>query len=105
MTQAHVCMDNCGFQSMIEAESANDGRTELKISSDCKDIQKLSEELEAVDPMELLGQLIGNSVVHLAARKCLRHIGCIVPTAIIRTIEVEAGFALPGETSISIKKA
>ena len=104
MTQTNVSMDNCGFQTVIEAESADDGKIKLKISSDCEGVQKLAEELQAVDPMELIGQEIGNSVVHQAACKRLRHIGCIVPVATIRTIEVEVGFALPGESTVSIKK-
>lgn len=104
MTQAYVCMDNCGFRIAIEAKSTDDGKIKLKISSECKDIQKLSEKLQVIDPLELIGQSIEKSVVYLAAGKCLRHPGCIVPAAIIRTIEVEAGFALPGEASISIKK-
>ena len=104
MTQTRVFMDNCGFQTMIEAESTDDGKVKLKISSNCKGVQEFAGELQLIDPMELIGQKIGNSVVHQAARECLRHIGCVVPTAIIRTIEVEAGFALPGKSSISIEK-
>ena len=104
MTRTNVCVDNCGFQTRIEAESSGNGKIKLRISSGCEDIQKLSEELQEVDPMELLGQTIDKSMIYQTASRCLKHNGCITPAAIIRTIEVEAGFALPGESTISIEK-
>ena len=104
MTQTRICMDNCGFQTVIEAESSDDGKIKLEISSDCEDVQGLSEKLQVVDPMELLGQSIETCQIYLTAGKCLKHLSCILPAAIIRTVEVEAGIALPGEASISTRK-
>lgn len=104
MTETIVCMDNCGLQTKIEAELSDDGKVNLKITSNCKSIKELSEELTAVDPFRLCGQQIINSEIYIAASKFLRHAACAVPPAIVRAVEVESGMALPGETLISTSR-
>ena len=41
MTKTQVCMDNCALQTTIEASSMDGERVELKIKSDCVNIQEI----------------------------------------------------------------
>ncbi len=104
MTEAMVSMDNCGFETAIEADSTNDGNIKIVINSKCRSIQKMAQEIGKIDPYEIVGKPIVECPIYQIASKNLRHTACIVPSAIVRVIEVEAGMALPGNSSISIKK-
>ena len=104
MTKAQVFMDNCGFETTIMASLTNDEKIKIIITSKCHSIQKLSEEINEIDPFEIIGQPIVDCPIHKIASKHIRHPACIVPSAIARTIEVESGMALPGDSTISIKK-
>ena len=97
-------MDNCGFKTTVEAESSDGENIKLKINSECESIQNLSKQLTEVNALQQVGCTIGDSVVHQIASTYIRHPACFVPAAIVRTIEVETGMALPGETSISVEK-
>ena len=98
-------MDNCGFQITIEAASSDGENVRLKITSECESIQKLSEQLTEVNALQqIVGRAIGDSVVYRTASAYIKHPACLVPAAIVRTIEVETGMALPGKASISVEK-
>ncbi len=97
-------MDNCGFQITIEAASSDGENVRLKITSQCESIQKLSGQLTEVNALQQIGCAIGDSVVYRTASAYIRHPACLVPAAIVRTIEVETGMALPGKASISVEK-
>jgi hypothetical protein len=97
-------MDNCSIQTVIEGKLLENGNIGLVIISDCKSIQKLSEELKELDLSQIMGNM-GSCAIYQAAAGCLKHLSCLVPAAIIRTAEIEMGIALPGESSISTQKS
>jgi len=105
MTKTKVHMDNCGFETNIEAISTEDGTIRLEITSNCKSIQKLSQEIVEVDPFQIAGRPIMDCLIYKIASDYLRHPACIVPSAIARTVEVESGMALPGNASITVEKS
>ncbi len=96
-------MDNCGCVTTIEAISADGENVKLTIKSDCGSIQKIAEELKEVNVFQM-GRTINDSKVYEAASRYLRHLACLVPAAIIRTIEAEANMALPGKAYVSVEK-
>ena len=103
MTRTQVCMDNCGIKTIIQG-TLFDGKTiGLEIESDCASVQKLAQQLKEIDLYQSI-QGMENSVIYRAATKCPGHAACLVPGAIIRTMEVEAGIALPGESFVSTEK-
>ena len=103
MARARICMDNCAFETVIEAELQDGEKATLRITSDCADIQKLAEELKEVS-ISQIWQTIEDSMVYRAASRYLKHPACLIPAAIVRTTEVEAGVALPGKASVSVEK-
>ena len=103
MTRTRICMDNCAFETVIEAELQDGEKATLRITSDCADIQKLAEELKEIS-ISQIWQTIEDSMVYQAASRYLKHLACLIPAAIVRTIEVEAGMALPGKASVSVER-
>ena len=72
----------------------------LAIDSDCDAIQRMSQELTEVDPFqEITFRGEGPRALQIRAKYCY-HPACPVPVGIIKTVEVEAGLALPAAASI-----
>jgi len=104
MTKTKVSIDNCGFETIIEATTTNEGKVSFSIESGCESIQKMAEELGEIDPFQIMGKPICECLISEVASKYLRHPACFVPPAIVRTVEVESGMALAGNSSIKVEK-
>ncbi|MFW6116043.1 MAG: DUF6951 family protein [Chloroflexota bacterium] len=100
MTKAEVFAGVCGFTTTIEAVRDGRGRVRLHIQSGCTAVQRLARELDQVDPFrEIAFGDDGPETLRVAAR-CQCHTACPVPAGIIKTVEVEAGLALPADAII-----
>ena len=74
------------------------------MESECDAIQRLGEELTAVDPwQEITFRGDGPLTLRMGAKHCY-HPACPVPVGIIKAIEVEAGLAVPKEATIRLSK-
>jgi hypothetical protein len=103
MAQAEVMAGNCGFTTQIEATM--NGRTcELKISSECKAISRMAEELNQVDPYHEISFKRSMPIIHEAGVKHCTHAACPVPVSIVKAVEIEAGLALPTDVTIKLTK-
>ncbi|MCL4535275.1 MAG: hypothetical protein M1370_08985 [Bacteroidetes bacterium] len=103
MAIAEVQAGICGFTSRIET-TADGRRVRLHIESDCQRIQKLAEILTEVDGFSAIGPRARPNPVMDAAAEARLHMACVVPTAIIKAVEVAAGLALPRDVHIRIAK-
>jgi hypothetical protein len=104
MAKAEIHPGNCGFTTTVEATM--DGDTcKLSITSECKAIQKLAQELLEVDPYQQISFRRNNNpqILQMGAKYCT-HAACPVPVGIIKAVEVEAGMALPMEVTIKLSK-
>ena len=91
----------CGFTTEVIAR-AESMTCSLIITSDCKAIQRLAEELRQVDPMaEITYRGEGPLTLRLAREYC-PHPACPVPVGIIKAVEVEAKLALPKDATITV---
>ena len=105
MAKAEICSGVCGFTTVVEAQKNGSEQVELKIESECKGIQRLAEELTEVDPYrEFTYRGQGPLTFEKAAEYC-SHAACPVPVGIIKTVEIEAGLALPADVSIKLSKS
>lgn len=105
MSKAEILPGNCGFTTTVDA--VMDGDTcKLSISSDCKAIQKLAQELTEVNPYQEISFRRNNmpQILQMGAKYCT-HAACPVPVGIIKAVEVEAGLALPLDVTIKLTKA
>ena len=103
MARAEITPGNCGFGTVVET-SMDGSKAKVKIESQCKAIQKLAADLIEVKPFQEIsfrGQ--GPETLRLGAQYCT-HAACPVPVGIIKTIEVEAGLALPTDVVIKLSK-
>ena len=101
LSKAEIHSGICGFTTVVEATM--EGKLcNLAIRSDCKEIQKLSQDLKQVHPLQEIS--FGRSIprtIQLSMQHC-PHAACPVPVGIIKAVEVEANLALPADVSIKL---
>lgn len=90
MTRVEASPGVCGFTTTIIAEQDGDGQVKVTIDSDCDRIQAYAEGLTTIDPIRALYAPDGGQDV--ACRGC--HRVCLVPVAMLKAVEAEAGLAL-----------
>lgn len=101
MAKAEILPGNCGFTTTVEATMDGD-ICKLSISSECKAIQKLAQELTEVNPyQEISFRRNTPQILQMGAKYCT-HAACPVPVGIIKAVEVEAGMALPMDVTIKL---
>jgi len=103
MVEVNVNAGICGFKTRIEV-AADGPNAELKITTDCPNLQGLTQELQKVDGYAECFGKVGDTGVFQVARKYCKHAACPVPTAIIKGIEVACGLALPKDVEITMAK-
>lgn len=101
MSKAEIHSGICGFTTEVVA-TMNGKVCNLVISSDCKDIQRLAEDLKQVNPFQEISfrQSIPQTI-QVGMQHC-SHAACPVPVGIIKAIELEARLALPADVSIKL---
>lgn len=103
MTRVVVNPGACGMETTIEVEKKDDNTYAVSIGSDCKMVLKLAKEVTELTMMDAFKGVIDNPV-YVGAVKCLRHVACPVPSAIVKALEVEAGLNVPKDVSITFVK-
>lgn len=104
MAHATVHAGVCGFTTTIHTLQQSDGSVTVAIESDCHAIQRLGQALTTVDPFrEFTFRGKGPEALD-AGRKYCNHPACVIPSAIIKAVEVEAGLALPADVAIQLTK-
>ncbi len=104
MAKGTVHAGICGFVTVIEAQSTDSGAVDLKISSDCPNIQKVADELLEIEPYDEIFKRVGATRTVEVMSKHSPHPGCPVTCGILKTIEVAAGLALPQEAGLRIER-
>lgn len=93
----------CGHITTVEA-TMNGKVCQLTITSDCKAIEQLAEDLKEVDPLlEISCRRSTPQTLQMGMKHCF-HAACPVPVGIIKAIEVAAKLALPKDVLIRISK-
>jgi len=90
MTRVEASPGVCGFTTTITAEQNSDGLVVVKLESDCDRIQAYAEGLAPIDPIAALYAPDGGQ--SCACPDC--HRVCLVPVAVLKAVEAEAGLAL-----------
>ena len=72
---------------------------DVKLTTECEKLGGLSELLKTLDFMQVF-QPVTQSNLYKMAAECGLHNACVVPVAIIKTLEVEADLALPRDVTI-----
>jgi hypothetical protein len=103
MAKAEIFAGNCGFTTQVEANMDGDV-CNLHISSDCKAMQRMAEELIQVEPFQEISFRRSMPQIYEMGIKHCTHAACPVPSGIIKAVEIEAGLALPTDVTIKLEK-
>lgn len=107
MTRTEITAGVCGFHTTVKATSPDMQFVSLEIASDCEKIRQLAAVLKnPVDAYKEIGDGF-EGVVQRAVREHLKGCcsGCVVPSGIFKSVQVEGGVALPAPASIMIERA
>ncbi|MFP4545346.1 MAG: DUF6951 family protein [Methanomassiliicoccales archaeon] len=102
VARTYVCIGVCRFNCEIKAYNV-DGKVRCIIKSDCSCVQRLGEALEDIDPCSALKMPYSENYIFQKSGEYLAHSTCPVPIAILKTIEVASGLALPRDVEINIE--
>lgn len=91
MTKLVVNTGACGYTIDIRVEKAAAGKYSLTVETECKHVKALAEDLSVLSKMDVFTSILQNPVYQAAARR-VKHAACPIPSAILKTLEVEAGF-------------
>lgn len=100
MTRVVVHSGVCGFSVTVTAEKGKGKKILISLETECEMVKKMAGEISVMDTMSLFTGLPDNPVYRSAARH-LKHVTCPVPGGILKAMEVEAGFAVPKDVSIT----
>lgn len=100
MTKVVVNAGACGFSVTVTAEKGKDKKIRISLETECEMVKKMAEEIPVLDMMSVFTRLLDNPVYRSAA-KHLQHVTCPVPGGILKAMEVEAGFAVRKDVSIT----
>lgn len=103
MAKAIIDAGICGEETTVTATKKDGYLVELEFESTCPFIQKMAAELTEVDALKEISfqqglpESIQKGIDHCA------HAACPVPIGTVKTIEVEAGLALPKDILIRLE--
>lgn len=104
MVEIKVNPGICGLKTVIRAESEDMQTAKLDICTECPNIKPFETELKEVDSYAECFSKIFDTETYRLANKCCRHNSCPVPAAVLKSVEVACGLALPGDVSFKIEK-
>ena len=103
MAQSEVYAGICECTARIIVKQLDNKHVQAVVHSECDQITAMNPDLARIQwkgrGHEVFGRMT-DSVVYQSAAKHIRHTGCPIPSAILKTIEVEVGTALPEDVTI-----
>jgi Family of unknown function (DUF6951) len=101
VTIVRVNAGACRFKARIEVFNTGNYIFETKIETDCPYIQKLQKDLTSFNLLEEVKNVFGVQIRDLASKHILGScVGCIVPSAILKAAQKDAGLALARNVDI-----
>jgi hypothetical protein len=88
----------CNQETTIEARRSDMTHVTIEFVTTCEQIQKLAKVLKTLDiAHEMSASLLETEVYRLASEHVCRN-SCIIPAAVLKSLEVEANIFLPAES-------
>ena len=100
MALCWVKAGECGQETSIEGRKRDPTHVAFEITTTCEHIQALADALEPVDVAHEMSCRLDETQVYTLAAKHICRNSCIVPAAILKTMEATSGIFLPGDASI-----
>jgi hypothetical protein len=100
MSMCWVQAGICGEETSIEASKAGPSAIALAFTTTCEHIAAFAEELRAVDAGVELSRPMNETLTYtIAAKHCCRT-SCVVPAAVLKSVEATAGVFLPASCTV-----
>lgn len=96
MTRLEAHPGVCGFTAQVTAAMDNSGMVRVTVETECELLQQGGCEELTLDPMALLRPGGGPGLICQGG-----HAACVIPVAVVKAVEVEAGLALPRDARIT----
>lgn len=103
MTKLIIHSGACGYTVTVKAEKGKGGKITISLETECEMVKKMLVEIAVLDRFAPLAGFLSNPVYQSAA-KHLKHGACLVPSGILKAIEVEAGLNVPKDAAIEFIK-
>ena len=103
MTRVEVNPGVCGFKATVFARADDKGKIHIDIDSECTYVQEFADQMGELDPFKEWNSFF-ESAVYKSANTCINHTDCVIPTAILKAVNVEAGLALPADVILQITR-
>jgi hypothetical protein len=94
----------CGHTATIRATRTAGYAVRVEVETDCPHVAKIAPQAMEVDALREIGLRGGLPPLLEAAYSCCAHAACPVPSALVKTVEVAAGLALPDDVTMRISK-
>lgn len=99
----------CGFQTSVQAESADGQFVGLKVTSSCEKVQGCGQAIMAHGAIDAYAE-IGSGAEGVVLRTARQHLtgccaGCVVPAGLFKAVQVAGGVALPRDIAIQMAVA
>jgi hypothetical protein len=100
MSMCWVQAGICGEETSIEASKTSPSEVTLSFTTTCEHITALAEELRVVDAGVELSRPMNETLTYAAATRHCCRTSCVVPAAVLKSVEATAGVFLPAPCSI-----
>lgn len=90
----------CGTETTIEITKTSQTKVRVSFVTTCEHVQDLANELTELDIGSEMTKPMNETMTYTLATKHLCKTSCIVPTAILKAMEVSAGLFLPESCAI-----
>jgi len=100
VTLSWVKAGQCEQETSIEAHKVDMTHVAFEINTTCDHVQALAADLGELDVAREMSCPLSETTVYTLATKYVCRNSCIVPAAILKTMEVAAGIFLPGDCTI-----
>ncbi|WP_366922765.1 hypothetical protein MFMK1_003238 [Metallumcola ferriviriculae] len=94
----------CGHKTTVTAVSEDKKHCTLAIETDCKNIARMAEDLDEVNPLFEIGVKSKNSKIRKGFLDYGSHAACPVPAGLVKAVEVASGLAVPKDAIITVSK-
>jgi hypothetical protein len=94
MTTVVIQSGACGYTTTVTVKKDKEGKLLLVLDSDCAMVRRMLDDIAILDRFAPLSGFLQNPVYKSAA-KHLKHVACVVPSGILKALEVEAGLNVP----------
>jgi len=90
----------CGQEITIEVVKTSQTKAKVSFITTCEHVQALSRELAELDIGREMTKPMNETLTYTLATKHLCRTSCVIPTAILKAMEVTAGIFLPESCAI-----